>query len=171
MSDMTIIIGSDHAGYVLKSKLVSLLASSGLSVHDVGCQSSDVSSDYPLNAAAVCEKLLMLTQVQPESQVVRGIIVCGSGVGVSIAANRFKGIRAVLSHDLHTAALSRLHNDTNVLCLGARIIAPELAFAIVETWLSTSFEGERHQPRVDQLDALLQVHKAQSHPVHGAGCC
>jgi ribose 5-phosphate isomerase B len=176
MSDLTIVIGSDHAGYALKAAIAKMLQASGLTVIDVGCDSAETPSDYPENAANVCQKLLELmdacqSEAMCDASSIKGIIVCGSGVGVSIAANRFNGIRAVLSHDLHTAALSRLHNDTNVLCLGARIIAPELAFAIVETWLSTVFEADRHQPRVSQLDTLVGGQFAQHVHGHEAGCC
>ncbi|MEB3245443.1 MAG: ribose 5-phosphate isomerase B [Vampirovibrionales bacterium] len=167
---MHLFLASDHAGYALKEALKTMLSRvEGLHVSDLGCASADVPADYPPIAGQLCQQLL----ASPDPETARGILVCGSGVGMAIAANRFNGVRAVLAHDLHTAALSRLHNNTNVLCLGARMIAPELASAIVETWLSTTFEADRHAPRVQQLDALgasAQVSAPQAH-AHHSGCC
>jgi len=142
-----LIIGADHAGFGLKETLKPWLISQGLSVADLGCFSADA-VDYPAIAAKVAQQVI-------DSPSAGGILICGSGVGVSIAANRFNGIRAVLAHDLNTAQWSRMHNDANILCLGARVVAPELAQEIVDFWLNSEFEGERHQYRIDLMDQLV----------------
>ncbi|MEB3286013.1 MAG: ribose 5-phosphate isomerase B [Vampirovibrionales bacterium] len=145
-STKTIILGADHAGFALKAKLAEYLAQKGIDVMDVGCH-TEASVDYPCVAEDFANAML-------EKKAEKGVICCGSGVGVSIGVNRFPHIRAVLASDETTARLSRQHNDANVLCLGARLIAPELAFNILQTWLDTPFEGGRHQKRVDQLTQL-----------------
>ena len=117
----------------------------GYEVTDYGTHSTE-SCDYPLHAKAVANSV-----ANGENE--RGIICCGSGIGVSIAANKVKGVRAVLAHEPYSAMLSRLHNDANVLCLGERITGESLALDIVETWLHSEYEGGRHQRRVDMLDA------------------
>ena len=144
--DTVIVVGSDHAGFDLKQKVTAYLVSKGFTVEDAGCY-SDQRVDYPDFAAKAI-------QTMKEQQADRTILVCGSGIGVSIAANRFNGIRAVLANDVTTAKWSRLHNDANVLCLGGRIITPDLSYQIIDTWLETEFEGGRHQGRIDQLDTL-----------------
>ncbi|MFN4320374.1 MAG: ribose 5-phosphate isomerase B [Aquificaceae bacterium] len=136
----TIVIGSDHAGYPLKEKIKEFLLSKGYKVIDFGTQSTE-STDYPLFARDVC-----LAVQRGEAQ--RGILICGTGIGMSITANKFKGIRAALCMNEYMARMSRKHNDANVLCLGDRIIGDELALSIVEAWLSTDFEGGRHERRV-----------------------
>ena len=137
-----IIIGSDHGGYNLKQAVIEHLNKKGLDVLDLGCYSLD-SCDYPVIAKAVAEKVL------EESS--KGILICGTGVGVSIAANRYDGIRASHCTDTFTARMTRMHNDSNILCLGERITGVGLALDIVDTWLNTSFEGGRHQKRIDML--------------------
>lgn len=141
-----IIIGSDHAGYYLKDQIVEYLKKQGATITDVGCYNTE-SVDYPKISETVCEKM----KDAPDAT---GVLVCGSGIGVSMAANRFKHIRAVRAHDIVSVRLSRLHNDANVLCLGARLIAAPLAFELINEFLSTAFEGDRHQRRVDQMGIL-----------------
>ena len=137
-----IIIGSDHGGFNLKQAVVEHLKNKGLNVVDLGCYSTD-SCDYPVIAKAVSEKVL------EESS--RGILICGTGIGVSIVANRYNGIRASHCTDTFTARMTRMHNDSNILCLGERITGVGLALDIVDTWLNTSFEGGRHQKRIDMI--------------------
>lgn len=138
-------VGSDHAGVNLKNKIAEFLKAKGYEVTDYGTHSTE-SCDYPVYAKAVAKSV-----ANGENE--RGIICCGSGIGVSIAANKVKGVRAVLAHEPYSAMLSRLHNDANVLCLGERITGESLALDIVETWLHSEYEGGRHQRRVDMLDA------------------
>ena len=137
-----IIIGSDHGGYNLKQVVIEHLNKKGLDVLDLGCYSLD-SCDYPVIAKAVAEKVL------EESS--NGILICGTGVGVSIAANRYDGIRASHCTDTYTARMTRMHNDSNILCLGERITGVGLALGIVDTWLNTSFEGGSHQKIIDMI--------------------
>lgn len=137
---MKIAIGCDHGGIGLKGELVTLLQEMGHVVDDKGCYSSE-SVDYPDFARAVC------SQVQNGS-CERGILICGTGVGMSMVANRFDGIRAGLCNELFTARMSREHNDANVLCLGARVVGPGLAAEIVRAWVTTEFAGGRHQRRI-----------------------
>ena len=138
-------VGSDHAGVNLKNKIAEFLKEKGYEVTDYGTNST-ASCDYPVYAKAVAKSV-----ANGENE--RGIICCGSGIGVSIAANKVKGVRAVLAHEPYSAMLSRLHNDAIVLCLGERITGESLALDIVETWLHSEYEGGRHQRRVDMLDA------------------
>ncbi|MBR1943488.1 ribose 5-phosphate isomerase B [bacterium] len=139
-----IAIGSDHGGFNLKSKIIKHLEEKGYEVQDFGTYSTD-SCDYPVYAKAVAKSV-----AKGENE--KGIIVCGSGIGVSIAANKVKGVRAALCHESHSAMLSRLHNNANVLCLGERITGESLALDIVDTWLQSEYEGGRHQKRIDMLD-------------------
>lgn len=140
---MKIAIGCDHGGIGLKAEIVPLLRELGHTVDDNGCYSTD-SVDYPDFAKAVC------SQVQNNS-CERGILICGTGVGMSMVANRFEGIRAALGNELFTARMSREHNDANVLCLGARVVGPGLAVEIVRVWIGTEFAGGRHQRRIDMF--------------------
>lgn len=142
---MRIVIGADHGGFVLKEILVGVLQRLQYMVDDVGCHCLE-SVDYPDFAATVCQAVLNDSET-------RGILICGSGIGMSMAANRHHGIRAALCHDEYTARLSRAHNDANVLCLGARVIGPGVAEGIVETWLATGFDGGRHQGRIAKFSA------------------
>jgi len=135
-----IAIGCDHGGIGLKGELVQLLQELGHAVEDKGCFSTE-SVDYPEFAKAVC------AQVRNGS-CERGILICGTGVGMSMVANRFEGIRAGLCNELFTARMSREHNDANVLCLGARVVGPGLAVEIVRVWVGTEFAGGRHQRRI-----------------------
>lgn len=143
-----IVLGCDHAGYPLKEALLPFLRQcEDLTIEDVGCFNAKDSVDYPLISQAFAERF-------QEKDAAWGLLLCGSGVGVAIAANRYPWLRAVHAHDVHLARLSREHNDSNVLTMGARFVAPALAEAIVTSWLSTPFEGDRHQRRVGQLSSL-----------------
>jgi ribose 5-phosphate isomerase B len=141
-----IAIGADHAGFRLKETVKARLAREGLDVVDLGT-TSDESVDYPDFAAAVAHRVT-------SGAADRGILVCGTGIGMSIAANKVRGIRAASVTDLESARYSRSHNDANVLSLGARITAPDLALQIVQVFLDTPFSGGRHQRRIDKIAAL-----------------
>ena len=138
----SIIIGSDHGGFNLKKMIVEHLKKLGYQVSDLGCFSSE-SCDYPLIAQSVAKEVLSTGN--------KGILICGTGIGVSIAANRFDGIRASHCTDTFTARMTRLHNDSNILCLGERVVGLGLALDIVDIWLQTDFEGGRHQKRIDMI--------------------
>ncbi|MCL1882048.1 MAG: ribose 5-phosphate isomerase B [Oscillospiraceae bacterium] len=141
-----VIIGSDHGGYVTKEFLKKYFDKNKIPFADVGCDGSAV--DYPDIAEAVCQKVLK----SPENC---GIIVCGTGIGVSIAANKIDGIRAALCSDYYSAKLTRLHNDSNVLCIGGRTIGEEVALELAKVWLETDFSGDaRHIARVKKITEL-----------------
>jgi ribose 5-phosphate isomerase B len=146
---MKIVVGSDHAGYALKEHLKSLLVRWGHDVIDLGTHSSE-STDYPDYGAAVGRKVVELEKEGP----VRGLCVCGSGIGISIAANKVAGVRAALAYDTTAARLARQHNDANIVCVGERMVGPAVAEDTLKTFLDTPFEGGRHQRRVDKLNAL-----------------
>lgn len=141
-----IIIGSDHAAYNLKQWVVGHLEARGIPVEDVGVHDTQ-SSDYPLYARAVAGRV-------SSGAFSRGILLCGTGLGMSMAANKFPNVRAALCNDLFSAKMARLHNDANILVLGGRVIGDVLAGAIVDTWLDTAFEGGRHQRRLDLFNRL-----------------
>ncbi|MBN1850902.1 MAG: ribose 5-phosphate isomerase B [Deltaproteobacteria bacterium] len=142
---MKIIIGSDHAGFDMKEECRSHLeGSSSHQITDIGVYNRD-SSDYPRIAQIVARSVAA-------REYDRGILICGSGIGMSIAANRFKEIRAALCHNLYLARMSRLHNDANILVMGGRVIGVGLALEMVDTFLNTPFEGGRHQKRLDMID-------------------
>jgi ribose 5-phosphate isomerase B len=143
-----IAIGSDHAGYRLKQHLVELLQGDGHDVEDLGTHSEE-SVDYPPICAAVAREVAT-------GRAERGIVLGGSGQGEQISANKVRGIRAALCNDLYTAQWSRLHNDANVLSIGARIVGEALADEIVRTWFATDFEGGRHVARVEQIAKIEQ---------------
>ena len=143
---MKIYIGSDHAGVALKSKVLAKVQSMGCDVEDLGPYSED-RVDYPVYGRKVGERVA----ADPES---RGIVICGSGIGISIAANKVPGIRAALCGDPLSAKLCREHNNANILAMGARIIGEALAMEIVENFLTTEFAGGRHQHRVDKLTSM-----------------
>jgi len=143
---MKIIIGCDHAGFPLKTQIKVLLENMGHTVEDAGCQSED-SVDYPVYGKAVATAVA-------KGNFARGILICGSGLGMSMIANRFTGVRAALCNDLFSAALSRRHNDANLLVMGGRLIGGDLAEEIVRTWLTTEFDGGRHQRRIAQMDEI-----------------
>jgi ribose 5-phosphate isomerase B len=144
---MKIAIGSDHAGHDLKQMVRALLAEMGHAVEDRGTTSASASVDYPDYALAVARDVA-------SGSAERGILLCGSGIGMSITANKVPGIRAALCHDHYTARVSREHNDANVLCLGGRTTGSEVAFEIVRTFLETPFSGGRHARRVDKIRTL-----------------
>lgn len=137
---MKIVLAADHGGFELKESIKKNLLQAGCEVVDVGCSSSE-SVDYPDFAEKAVTSI-----VSGECQ--RGILVCGTGIGMSIAANRNKKIRAANCFDVQTAKLSREHNDANVLCLGARVLKQDDALRMVATWLETEFSGGRHQRRI-----------------------
>ncbi len=143
MSNTAIAIACDHGGFDLKQQLLGLLESKGLDILDLGTNSRD-SVDYPEFGAAMANAI-------EQNKVSRGILICGSGIGISIAANRSPAVRAAVCHSGLSARLARQHNDANVLSLGARLIGVETAFDCVEEFLTTEFEGGRHQRRVDKL--------------------
>lgn len=140
----SVAIGSDHAGFRLKKIFVEYLKNAGIECKDFGTD-GDISVDYPDFAALVAQSV-----VSGASQ--RGILICSTGIGMSIAANRFKGIRAALCHDCFTAKMSRRHNDSNILVIGAGLTAAPAAKDILETWLSENFEGGRHERRICKID-------------------
>ena len=141
---MRIAVGADHAGFALKERLRSRLAEIGHDVADLGTHSEE-STDYPDWAALVAAAVVA-------GEADRGLLICGTGVGMAIAANRRRGVRAVAASDLYTVRLAREHNDANLLALGARIVAPALAESILDVFLDTSFAGGRHERRVAKLD-------------------
>ncbi len=143
-SSETIAVASDHAGFPLKDRLASELGAAGLKVLDLGTNNAD-SVDYPKYGEAMARALL-------EGRAERGVLICGTGIGVSIAANRHRGIRAAVCHNEETARLARAHNDANVLVMGGRIIDEDTASACLRAFLDTEFEGGRHQRRVEMLD-------------------
>jgi ribose 5-phosphate isomerase B len=140
-----IIIGSDHGGFDLKATIAKHLDELGFKIEDVGCDSKE-SCDYPVYGSKVSEKV-----ANGEG---RGILLCGTGIGMSITANRNTKIRAALCHNEYTARMSRMHNNANVLVLGARVIGAGVALDIVDVWLKTEFEGGRHQKRLDIIDKV-----------------
>ena len=143
---MKIAIGSDHAGFGLKEDLLTLLK--GLSLDIIDCGTSNTESvDYP----DFGEKVARMVS---EGGVDRGILICGTGIGMSMVANKFPNVRASLCNDLFSAKMSRLHNDANVLVLGGRIIGKDLAAEITKTWLSTPFEGDRHMRRLNKIKKI-----------------
>lgn len=150
MNPSTIWIGNDHGGAELKQRLVAHLAARGLATYDVGCHSTDIVR-YPLFAAQVAGAVSRGTAS-------RGILICSTGIGMSIIANKFKGVRASLCISVHMGTLTRAHNDSNLLCLGGKISAPDEAVAILDAWLDTPFEGGRHCISLDfirEAEALL----------------
>lgn len=137
-----VIIGSDHGGFKLKCEIIKHLRAQGFEVCDKGCYSEE-SCDYPVIAKSVAKDVLNTSG--------RAILVCGTGIGMSIAANRFDGIRASHCTDTFSARMTRMHNDSNILCLGERITGTGLALDIVDIWLKTDFEGGRHKNRIDMI--------------------
>ncbi len=144
---MRIALGSDHAGYDLKSLLADHLAAAGHDVLDLGTDSAAVSVDYPRFGQAVAAAVV-------DGRAEQGLCVCGTGIGIGIAANKVPGIRAAVVHDSTTAALARRHNDANVVCLGGRTTGPAEAVDAVDAFFSTGFEGGRHQRRIEQITDL-----------------
>ena len=141
-----IIIGCDHAAVGLKRSIIAFLQSRGISVTDVGTDGPQ-SVDYPDFGHQVARRV-------SGGEFARGILICGTGLGMSMVANRYRGVRAALCHDLFAALMGRRHNDANLLVLGGRVIGDVLAAEVVRTWLETPFEGGRHQQRIDKLDQI-----------------
>ncbi len=139
-------IGSDHAAYAFKEEIKSYLKEKGFAVKDYGTHSTE-RVDYPDYGKAVAEAV-----VSEECE--KGLVFCGTGIGISISANKVSSIRAVVCSEPYSAKLSRLHNNTNVLALGARVVGIELAKMIIDIWLETPFEGGRHQKRVEMIDKI-----------------
>ena len=147
MEKIKIALGADHAGYAYKAKFIEYLSQNGYECVNVGTDTAD-SVDYPVYAEKVCSLV-------SGGECKFGVLICGTGIGMSMAANKHHGIRAALCGDVESAHLTRLHNDANVLCLGARIISYDDALNILNAFLSTSFMGEHHTRRVKMLDDLI----------------
>jgi len=143
---MKIAIGCDHAGLELKKEIIPLLKDLGIDCIDYGTDGS-ASVDYPDFGGKVSEAV-------SSGAIERGILICGTGIGMSIVANKFPRIRASLCNELYTARMSRLHNDANILVLGGRIVGKDLAKEIVRTWVTTPFEGERHRMRLNKITSI-----------------
>ena len=147
-----IAIASDHGGFDLKENIIAFLLKKGLEIDNLGAHSTD-SVDYP-------DYGIKLAQAITDKKFVRGILICGTGVGMSIVVNRFPGIRGALCSDVYTAKMCREHNDSNILIMGGRVIGVGLAMEILDTWLNTEFEGGRHQRRLNKIkniDARLKT--------------
>lgn len=144
MNRIKLAIASDHGGFILKNNLYKNLLIKGYDIVDFGTNSSE-SCDYPVYAKKVCEAIL-------NEDVHYGILVCGTGIGMQMCANRFKGIRAACVSDTYSAKMSRLHNNSNILTLGARVVGEGLAYDVVNVWLNTNYEGGRHEKRIKMLD-------------------
>ena len=143
---MKIAIGCDHAGYELKEKVKAKMAAAGHEMIDVGTDSNE-SVDYPKFGHAVGRTVA-------DGSAERGIAICGSGIGISIACNKVPGIRAALCTSTEMAEMCRRHNNANVICMGARMISEELAYAMIDTWMTTEFEGGKHERRINELDDI-----------------
>ncbi|MDQ0297818.1 ribose 5-phosphate isomerase B [Salibacterium salarium] len=143
---MKVAIGSDHAGHRLKVEVVKVLEEMDIEMEDHGCNCEE-SVDYPDYALPVAKDVV-------SGDVDRGILICGTGIGISIAANKMKGARCALVHDVFSAKASRAHNNSNILAMGERVLGPGLAGEIVKAWLETEFEGGRHATRVDKMMAI-----------------
>jgi ribose 5-phosphate isomerase B len=139
-----IIIGSDHAGFNLKTAVIKHLKETGISVEDAGCNSEE-SCDYPEYGKKVAGRVAEGDGL--------GILICGTGIGMSIAANKISGVRAALCNNEYTARMSRMHNNANILVLGSRVIGEGTAYSIIDAWLNTDFEGGRHQKRIDMFES------------------
>ncbi len=139
-------IGSDHGGFELKNHIIKHLEERGVSYRDFGCYDEN-SVDYPDIAKAVGEAVA-------GGEYDRGILICGTGIGISIAANKVPGIRAALCADVYSAQMTKRHNNANIICLGGRVVGRELACMIVDAWLDAEFEGGRHQNRIDKIHQM-----------------
>ncbi|RQW83282.1 MAG: ribose 5-phosphate isomerase B [Geobacter sp.] len=142
-----IVIGSDHGGFELKEAIKSLLQTRSIAVEDLGTKNGNDSVDYPDFGESVARKV-------STGEAEKGILVCGTGIGMSIVANKFPGVRAALAADIYMAKMAKLHNNANILVLGGRVLDEDEAREMVATWLDTSFEGGRHQSRLDKISAL-----------------
>ena len=149
-----IAIASDHGGFELKETVIAHLLNDGWEIDDLGPNNED-SVDYP-------DYGIKLAEIITNKKIERGIIICGTGVGMSIVVNRFPAIRGTLCSDIYTAKMCREHNDSNILIMGGRIIGKDLASEIVDTWLNTAFEGGRHQRRLDKINEIDTNLKSKS---------
>jgi len=147
---MKIAVGSDHRGFAVKAKILGLLQNMGQESLDDGVFNTD-SADYPDVAAIVAERV-------SKGEVDRGILICGTGIGMAIAANKFSGVRAATCHDDLTAEMSRRHNDVNVLCLSADMLGERLIDRMIEIWLKTNFDGGRHARRIEKISEIEHQH-------------
>ena len=141
-----IVLASDHAGFPLKEEIKKHLNDTGVEYFDAGCYSPE-RYDYALSAQKACDMVV-------EGKANKAILVCGTGIGISMAANKVKGIRAAACSDYFSAKYTRAHNDANALCMGARVVGAGLAIELVDVFLNTEFEGGRHQTRIDQITAI-----------------
>ena len=141
-----IAIGCDHGGFELKNHVIKYLQGKGYEVKDYGTYSEE-SVDYPDCAKPVCEAVI-------SGEAENGILFCGTGIGISMAANKYKGIRAALCSDVYSAKMTKQHNNANIICMGGRVIGRELAFMIVDAWLETEFEGGRHANRIAKIHEI-----------------
>lgn len=139
-------IGSDHGGFELKNHVINHLKERGIEYRDYGCF-DESSVDYPDIAKAVGEAVV-------SGECENGILICGTGIGISIAANKIDGVRAALCSDVYSAKMTKEHNNANIICMGGRVIGRELAFMIVDAWLDAEFQGGRHQQRIDKIHNL-----------------
>ncbi len=144
-------LAADHGGYELKEEIKKHLNERGIAYIDYGCDGT-ASVDYPTYAARLCESI-------QQGKCYRGILCCGTGIGMSIAANKHKGIRAACASDHFSVKYTRMHNDTNVLCLGGRVIGVGVALELADLFINTEFEGGRHQKRVDMITAIEEAQK------------
>ncbi len=143
---MKIAAGSDHAGYELKEKIAEHLKKQGIKVEDYGTNGNN-SVDYPDFAVTVAEAV-------SQGRIDRGVLICGTGIGMSIAANKFPHVRAALCYDVYSAEMSRRHNNANILVLAGRVLKSDLAIKMLDVWLKTEFEGGRHKSRIDKIDEI-----------------
>ena len=142
-----IVIGSDHGGFALKEAIKALLQARSIDVQDLGTNNGDDSVDYPDFGESVARKVSL-------GEAEKGVLVCGTGIGMSIVANKFPGVRAALAADTYMAKMAKQHNNANILVLGGRVLDENEAREMVATWLDSSFEGGRHQARLDKISAL-----------------
>ncbi|WP_243387090.1 ribose 5-phosphate isomerase B [Bacillus kexueae] len=147
---MKVILASDHGGINIRKEIGNLLEEMNIEYEDIGCE-CETSVDYPDYALPAAERVA-------SGEFDRGILICGTGIGMSIAANKVKGIRCALVHDLFSAKATREHNDTNMLAMGERVIGPGLAREIAKVWLTTEFEGGRHEQRVKKIAQIENKH-------------
>ena len=143
---MKIVMGSDHAGYKLKEAVKAWLEGKGFEIIDVGCYSTE-SVDYPKYGHAVGKAVV-------SGEADKGIAICGSGIGISIAANKVPGVRAALVTSVKQAEMTKMHNDANVLCMGGRVVDEKLAFEMVDAWLNAEFMGDKHLRRINEIEDL-----------------
>lgn len=150
---MKIAVGSDHVGYELKGRLLKHLEERGIQYRDFGTDGTE-RTDYPIYGEAVANAVA-------SGEYDRGLLLCGTGVGISLSANKVPGIRAVVCSEPYSALLSRQHNDTNILAMGARVVGGDLALMILDAWLDGQYEGGRHQRRIDMIADIEKRHGAR----------